>query len=265
MTAGAFFTEMPLSLADKTIVVTRPREQAGELGAAIEKLGGRAYYFPLLEIHPVKDRAPLLKAAKDLHTYSLAVFVSPNAVAHTLPILLNEGAWPDAVRSVAVGPGTAKALADAGIHDCLYPRDRYDSEALLALPELAQEQVAGKNIIIFRGNGGRELLGETLEARGARVVRVTCYQRTGPETDQADLVARLKSGKIDGITVSSSEALGYLSALLDDPAPIWITPLFVSHGRIAERAEAMGFLKVVLVDAAAGGVLAGLSTYNWLR
>lgn len=254
-----------MSLADKTIVVTRPREQAGELGAAIEKLGGRAYYFPLLEIHPVADQTPLLAAARDLVSYSLAVFVSPNAVAHALPLLLAQGAWPDTVRPVAVGPGTAQALADAGIHACLYPRDRYDSEALLALPELAADRIAGKGVIIFRGNGGRELLGETLEVRGARVVRVACYQRSGPATDKADLVARLKTGKIDGITVSSSEALGYLSALLDDPAPIWITPLFVSHGRIAERAEAMGFLKVVLVDAAAGGVLAGLSTYNWLR
>lgn len=254
-----------MSLADKTIVVTRPREQAGELGAAIEKLGGRTYYFPLLEIHPVADQTPLLAAARDLASYSLAVFVSPNAVAHALPLLLAQGAWPDTVRPVAVGPGTAQALADAGIHGCLYPRDRYDSEALLALPELAADRIAGKGVIIFRGNGGRELLGETLEVRGARVIRVACYQRSGPATDKADLVARLKTGKIDGITVSSSEALGYLSALLDDPAPIWITPLFVSHGRIAERAEAMGFLKVVLVDAAAGGVLAGLSTYNWLR
>ena len=70
------------------------------------------------------------------------------------------------------------ALARHGIHDVISPPLRFDSEALLELPQLTD--VNGRRVIIFRGDGGRELLGETLAARGASVEYVSCYRRGRP-------------------------------------------------------------------------------------
>ena len=68
-----------------------------------------------------------------------------------------------------------------GATEVIVPSERFDSEALLALPEL--ETVAGKRIAIFRGEEGRELLGDTLRARGASVEYVACYRRVQPPAD----------------------------------------------------------------------------------
>jgi len=109
-------------------------------------------------------------------------------------------------------PGTAQALAAAGVTRCLLPAERFDSEGLLALPELAAEKVCGQRVVIFRGDGGRELLTDVLRERGASVERVTCYHRSGPRDGFAPLEAAWARGALDGIVVSSSEAWTTCSA-----------------------------------------------------
>lgn len=254
-----------LPLAGKTIVVTRPRAQAETLGREIEAQGGQAFYFPLLEIAPVEDLAPLRAVGARLDAYSLAVFVSPNAVHHALPVLLEGRGWPPGLQPVAVGPGTVKALQDAGVNGCLCPRERFDSEALLELPELSASALAGRQVLILRGNGGRELLGDTLEARGVRVERVACYQRSGPRGGQREFLAALAENALAGLTLSSSEALGHLLELAGPEylARLQQLPLFVPHARIAEKARHSGFARVVLTAPADAGLLAGLCAYNW--
>ena len=134
---------------------------------------------------------------------------------YALPAILARGPWPAGLLPAAVGQGTVKALAAHGVAGCVAPRERFDSEALLALPELAAARVAGKRVAIFRGDGGRELLAETLRARGAAVDCVTCYRRSGPADGVAPLLAAWRAGKLDALTVSSSEGLRYLVDLLD--------------------------------------------------
>jgi uroporphyrinogen-III synthase len=252
-------------LAGKTIVVTRPRAQAGPLAAAIAAQGGQPLIFPLLEIGPAADQQPLATAVARLADYSLAVFISPNAVAYALPAILARGPWPAGLQPAAVGQGTVKALAAHGIAGCVAPRERFDSEALLELPELAAGRVVGKRVVIFRGDGGRELLAETLRARGAAVDCVTCYRRSGPAGDVAPLLAAWRAGKFDALTVSSSEGLRNLVDLLDAEGRAWLqkTPVFVPHARIAENARALGLSNIILTDAADAGIVAGLRAYNW--
>ena len=202
-------------LAGKTIVVTRPRAQAGPLAEAIAAQGGQPLIFPLLEIGPSADPQPLATAVARLADYSLAVFISPNAVDYSVPAILARGPWPAGLLPAAVGQGTVKALMAHGIAGCVAPSERFDSEALLELPELAAGRVVGKRVAIFRGDGGRELLAETLRARGAEVDCVTCYRRSGPADGVAPLLAAWRAGKLDALTVSSSEGLRYLVDLLD--------------------------------------------------
>lgn len=252
-------------LAGRTIVVTRPRAQAAPLAAAIAALGGTPLLFPLLEIAPAADPRPLAAAVERLADYAIAVFISPNAVDHALPAILARGPWPAGLLPAAVGQGTVRALAAQGVGGCIAPQERFDSEALLDLPELAAERIAGRRIAIFRGDGGRELLAETLRARGAAVDCVTCYRRSGPAAGVDLLLAAWRAGRLDALTVSSSEGLRHLLELLDDEGRSYLarTPLFVPHARIAESAAALGLHQIILTAAADDGLVAGLRAYNW--
>ena len=253
------------ALAGKTIVVTRPLAQAKDLADAIEAAGGHPLIFPLLEILPVDDTRELDAAIRHLDTAALAIFISPNAVDHALTAILKERPWPDNIQAAAVGPGSVKTLAAHGILNCLLPAERFDSEALLTLPEFAAAQVSGKHVMIFRGDSGRELLADTLRERGARVECVTCYQRRGPGQDFSPLSAAWAGSRLDAIALSSSEALRHLVSGIDvgDRAHLAATPVFVPHARIAETAHSLGLKTVILTPPADAGLLAGLCAYNW--
>lgn len=254
-----------LPLAGRTIVVTRPRAQTEPLAQAIEAAGGTPLIFPLLEIAPPDDTAPLNDAAAHLADYAIAVFISPNAVDHALPALLARGPWPAHLMPAAVGQGTVRALAELGIKGCIAPTERFDSEALLELPPLAAERVAGRRVAIFRGDGGRELLADTLRQRGATVDCITCYRRSGPASGFAPLIDAWRAGRLDAVTVSSSEGLRYLVDGLDAEGQDYLrrTPVFVPHARIAGTARAAGLDRIILTDPADAGVVAGLRAYNW--
>lgn len=252
-------------LTGKTIVVTRPRAQAEPLAQAIAAAGGQALLFPLLEIAPAADPQPLQAAAARLADYSLAVFISPNAVDYSLPTLLAAGPWPVGLTPAAVGQGTVKALAAYGIAGCVAPTERFDSEALLELPALQPDRVAGRRVAIFRGDGGRELLADTLRARGATVDCIACYRRSPPSGGAGPLLAAWRAGRLDAITVSSSEGLRYLVDMLDAEGRAFLaaTPVFVPHARIAENARALGLQQVLPTAPADAGIIAGLCAYNW--
>lgn len=252
-------------LAGRSIVVTRPLAQAGPLAEAILAAGGTPLIFPLLEISPAADPQPLLAAVAKLRDYAIAVFISPNAVDFSLPAILAAGTWPKGLLPAAVGQGTVKALAAHGVYGCIAPTERFDSETLLALPELAADKVSGKRIAIFRGDGGRELLADTLRERGAAVDCITCYRRSAPSCGVVPLLNAWRANRLDALTVSSSEGLRYLFGLLDVEGRAFLqqTPVFVPHARIAESARALGLNNIILSDAADAGIMAALLAYNW--
>lgn len=252
-------------LAGRTIVVTRPQAQARGLADAIRDAGGTPLIFPLLEILPAADPAPLAAVAPRLGEATLAIFISPNAVDHALPVLLHDRPWPAGVTPAAVGQGTIRALQAHGVTGGIAPRERFDSEALLALPALAADAVSGRTVFIFRGDGGRELLADTLRARGANVECIPCYRRQGPSHGAEPLLAAWRAGRLDALTISSSEGLRYLVDLLDaeGQAHLRATPLFVPHARIAETAAGLGLARIILTEGADDGLLRGLRAYNW--
>jgi uroporphyrinogen-III synthase len=243
-----------LPLAGLNIVVTRPREQAAQLAQRIAQAGGNAVRFPLLEIGPPADSQSLHELVARLHEFNLAIFISPNAVRYGMEAVRTAGASFARMKIATVGQGSAKALRDLGVQEIIAPQQRFDSEALLALPEL--QDVTGWRVIIFRGDGGRELLGDTLKARGATVQYAECYRRLKPQQDAAALL----STNPDAITVTSSEALGYLWEMLDDAARARLAavPLFAPHPRIAEAAQRMGWRNVQVTAGGDDGLLAGL-------
>ena len=143
----------------------------------------------------------------------------------------------------------------------LSPSAHADSEALLALPELGD--VAGKRVVIFRGDGGRELLGDTLARRGALVEYAECYRRARPRADSAPLLAAWARGGVHAVTVSSSEGLTNLFDMLGKLGQQWLrtTPMFVPHARVAEAAQRLGLRSVIVTGAGDAEVFDALLAY----
>jgi uroporphyrinogen-III synthase len=241
-------------LAGFGILVTRPARQAGGFAMKIAVLGGAPVVFPAIAILPPVDPAPLARAHAALFTYDFAIFVSANAVEYGAP---DPQRWPDRLVAFAPGPGTAEALAAVGVADARIPAATYDSEGLLAMDELTD--VRGKRILIFRGDGGREHLGDALSARGAVVDYVACYRRAKPESGIEGLAEAFRERRIHAVTITSSEGLDNLWALADDATrAAWrACPTFVPHPRIAARAREFG-LPVVETRAGDAGLIAGL-------
>lgn len=239
-----------MSFAGRGILVTRPRELAEGLATLIEHRGARAIRFAAIEIEPLAPPPALSRPAD----YQVVVFVSPSAVRTALPSM---PAWPASVAAAAIGAGTRRELELAGIAPILSPLEGADSESLLALP--AMQEVAGKRILIVRGQGGRAFLGDTLRQRGASVEYAECYRRAPPAGDAAKLLAAWRGGGIDAVTISSSEALDNLLPLAG--GLLERTPLFVPHPRVAQHARNAGVREVLVAGASDDAVLERLVAY----
>lgn len=233
-----------LPLAGIGVVITRPQRQAELLAQAIETAGGEPIIFPTIVIEPLEDLAPLHALAYRLHDYDMAIFVSVNAVEQALPHLVARSEIPARLVFAAVGEATRNALLARGIAAVLAPTARHDSEALLDLPPL--REAAGKRVVIFRGEGGRQRLAETLLARGARVDHALCYRRLASRQDTGWLVSQWQAGGVDAVSALSFESLQNLYAMLDTTTRGRLagTPVLVPHPRIAEAARALGCVDV---------------------
>lgn len=241
------------SLKNLHIVVTRPADQAASLSEAIRHHGGFVADFPLIAIQPLDDYRAFDQAITELEHADWAIFISTNAVDNAMPrVLRRYGNVPESVNFAAIGHQTAKELGRFGVHNVLTPHTRFDSETLLALAEM--QDVANKTVLIFRGLGGRELLSDTLKARGAHVIFAESYQRINPQADTQLLNQLWQHGKLDAIIVTSSEAMRNLLDLAAKTEWLRHVTLCVNHARIAEVPMQYG-LKVLIANASGDDAL----------
>jgi uroporphyrinogen-III synthase len=233
-------------LAGRSIVLTRTRHTAQKIAQRIALAGGTAIVFPTLEIVARPETPQLAALLERLDEFDLAVFVSANAVEQGWAALLRHRSWPTRLRCAAVGTATQAALQERGISDVIVPSEQFDSEALLALPQL--RAMAAKRVVIFRGEGGRELLGKTLAERGAQVEHAVTYRRVRPEADAEPLLSAWRHGSIHAVSTMSGESLSNFYAMLPDEGRAWLraTPVFVPHQRIGAQAHALAITQVYL-------------------
>ena len=246
------------ALAGRSVVVTRPREQSAGIAGLIKSAGGRAILFPALEIVDSPNRSALHALIDRLEQFDFAIFISPVAVNRAMSLVRARRELPAALRIAAIGNGSARELRRFEINQVLVPESRFDSEGLLALSEFAN--IHGKSVVIFRGEGGRDLLGDTLAARGARVEYADCYRRVRPQGDSQPLLSAWARGEIHAVVVTSSEALRNLFEMVGTLGRHWLrkTPLFVPHERIATVAGELGIGTVIVTDQGDEGVVAGM-------
>lgn len=243
-------------------LVTRPAHQAEALAQKIEAAGGEAVRLPTIEIVAPANTTALHAVLDRLPEFDFAIFISQNAVRQCLP-LLRARRVPPGLRLAAVGQGTLHTLAEAGFENILAPTDRFDSEALLEL--LPSGLVAGKAILIVRGEGGHKKLSEVLTARGARVDFAECYRRALPHQPNVEILKRVRRGEIDVLIITSIEGAQNLCTLVgtNGRARLLATPVVVVSERLAHTCRELGFNAEVCVAAQASDAAIVATLHAW--
>ncbi len=238
---------MSVTLNNKRILVTRPRHQAEHLCELILNSGGESILFPTIEIQPVIDSEKLSTQFQNTNEDDFILFVSRNAVKIAFDHYIEETDLTERIQFVAIGAGTADALADMNINNVLHAGIQADSETLLQLPELQAGQIRDKKILIVRGVGGRELLAGVLKARGASVDYAEVYTRSLPKYEMKDSHEIWNDIKPDAVIVSSNDGLNNLMNLIseNDWQQLFSTRLVAMSTRTADLAKVLGFISEI--------------------
>jgi uroporphyrinogen-III synthase len=236
------------------LLLTRPAEDCAALAQTLAAQGVFSHCLPLLDIValPVSDK--IRQAIARLPRCNAVIVVSKPAARIALDLL--EGSPSLTMPWFSVGAATAQILRDHGL-DVSYPADGDDSEALLQLPRL-REAVSqpGAQVLILRGEGGRELLAERLRELGASVEYLELYRRDLPAYPPNELSLRIEAERLNGLVVSSGQGFEHLRQMAGDAWPtIAQLPLFVPSPRVAELAHAAGAQTVVDCRGASAAAL----------
>jgi uroporphyrinogen-III synthase len=264
------------SLANHCVLVTRPHHQQAELISAFESHGAQTIALPLLQIAPPstgEHAASLRRSLLELDLFDTLIFISTNAVRAGVAAI--EDYWPQfpvGIRIVAIGPTTAALAQESLCCEVTIAAGGVTSEDLLSSGVF--DNLKGKRVGIFRGEGGRDTLAEGIRDRGGRVDYFEVYRRLSCDYTQGELEAAL-SGKIPtALTATSGESLAALlalaprlEALIGDRAtivsrperraadtpnthsplamPLLAMPLIVPSDRVKGLALALGFVQPV--------------------
>ena len=264
------------------VVITRPAGDAFVWVSALETAGHTALSLPLIEVGPAADPQPVANAWTHWPEWDAVMFVSAQAVRYFFQQPPRAGMneqWAVGPRCWATGPGTHKALRDAGVPEACIDSPsadamQFDSEALWQ--RVGAQVTAGQQILIVRGNDveeatgtpdesatagtGRDWLAQQIQANGAAAHFVVAYERRRPNWPAAQQ-AMARQAAEDGSVwcFSSSQAIRHLGMALPDTA--WSQARCIAtHARIAETAQALGFGEVYLARPSVGDVLRSLES-----
>lgn len=240
-----WFDERPLF--GKRVVVTRSREQAGELVELLESLGAETIGAPMIRILPPDDYGPLDKAVAEAGTFDWIVFTSANGVDSFMRRL---NAGPGDVRKlksarlVAIGPATAEHLAFHGVKADLAPAESRAEAIVQALRE--RGELKSRKFLLPRADIAREVLADELRKAGAEVTEVTAYRTVLAEIEREsdpDIYRMLLDKRIDVVTFTSASTVrNFVKVYGAEQAPDLLrTTLVASIGPVtAEAAEQYG-------------------------
>ena len=267
-------------MSNKTIVITRPSGQARQLSEALQtsllnsdftpETTPKIISLPLLTIAPKSDDALVEKIIKALETADLAIFVSPNAIECTMRLL--EQSWQDLSDKPlpvgVMGGSSMVALKNHGIGvegnptKVILPQRnaQWDSEGLWAELQKLSWDWSTKKVIIFKGEGGRNWLADTLKNAGAQVEAFSVYARVpldlnSPAWNEIQGMDFAKSLWL----LTSSEAVRYLGQA---NLPLDLATAICPHHNIADAAEQIGFGEVFTCEPGDDALIA--ASQAWL-
>ncbi len=239
-----------------TVLITRPAPDCYQLAEQLNAAAISAIAQPLLTLKAGDGLSSLLLQINALKAGDYIIAVSHHAVTFAHDYLISQGAaWPKNVHYIAVGHKTAATLTKLSGQKVLSPEHRCDSEGLLALPELAH--VKDCNVLILRGNGGRELIHQALTARHAVVNYCETYQRCWLDLDGEKLATQWQHQQLDTLVITSAEQLVFLTTRIPAQYLTWFLNchLLVPSQRVAEQAITLGFVNISTVGSASNHAL----------
>lgn len=235
------------------VLLTRPAHLQPDAAELLSKAGYQTVSLPLLEISPVEIDTPSAGEIRgcilNLDLYSKVIFISRNAARIGADLI--DQYWPQlplGVDWIAIGQGTADELNRAQIPATVNPG--VDSEALLDSPQL--QDLTEQRILLVKGVGGRELLKQELEARGAKVDQIEIYQRTPCVYTEVELSEQLVQ-PIDAILITSGEALAALEQL--NLAWCHESLVVVPSERIATQARELKYQNILTAAGASDSAM----------
>ena len=253
-----------LVLQGQCILNTRPLHQQARLNSLLESAGAFVLAFPAIEIVDCETTAFHSDLADNLKHYDIALFVSRNAVDGAFRFF-DDKSLPSGLRMGVIGQGTWRSLADrvVDLDQRLILGHPYNSEGLLACDEL--RQVAGKDILIFRGQQGRNLLGDELRKRGATVDYCEVYTRQSPLYG-ADAFQQLTTGQFPTLAVfTSNEGMHNALAAINGESRVKMLniPWLLISERMRESALNLGHNGVIIIAADANDEGIQLTINEW--
>jgi uroporphyrinogen-III synthase len=258
-------------MSAKTIIVTRPSGQARQLIEVLTssiELSGVAkcslpeiLSLPLLTIVPKTDEALAAHIASLLQDADLAIFVSPNAIECVMRLL--ERNWQNFSKRIipigVMGGSSRVALQHHGVGAEVNPtpivmpqdKERWDSAGLWQELQSLGSNWQGKRVLIFKGEGGRDWLADTLKNAGAQVEEISSYTRVPLDIDNSawDAIRKLDFSKSLWL-LTSSEAVRYLGSVIQDQFTqnLSSASALCPHHNIADAAEEIGFGEVFTTE-----------------
>ena len=275
-----------------TLVVTRPSGQASALTEALQAAiasivashlkqdwqAPQIMALPLLTIVPKSDTLVAAAIRTAMQTADLAVFVSPNAIECTMRLLGDD--WQSiAQRPIpigVVGQSSYHALERHGIGtEAKLPTPiwmpgnpaQWDSEGLWDAIQSRFPSWAGRRVVVFRGDGGREWLADQLQSVGAQVEAIAVYSRIPLSESSPQWEKVLNANTDDALWIlTSSEAVRHLGAVLEQQGRqdyLAGASALCPHHNIARSAKEIGFATVL--ECHSGDAALVSATMSWLE
>ncbi len=235
---------MNRTLKGVRVLNTRPTNQAQELSNSIIAAGGIAIECPTLEIKATPN--DWIHSLPDLNRVNQAIFVSSNAVYHCFTQLkLHHIHWPESIKVIAIGQGSAKTLKEFQITVHHIP-ELPDSEHLLDITAL--QQIKNQTVLLFKGEGGRTLIEEGLLQKGAHVISLNVYKRVIPNIRLEFINSLWREDLVDIILLTSEQSIHNLFKIFSEETHGWLheKPCLVISERLAKSASLFGMKKIIL-------------------
>ncbi|MCL9685797.1 uroporphyrinogen-III synthase [Legionella maioricensis] len=226
------------------VLNTRPQNQAQALSKSITDAGGIAIECPTIEIRATSNS--WLGSLPPLSDVNQAIFVSANAVHHCFSQLKSNNIhWPTQIKVIAIGHGTAKALHELHIQVNDIP-EAPNSEHLLILNTL--QEITNQTVLLFKGEGGRELIEEGLLQRGAKLITLDVYKRVLPQIRHQFINSLWRDDLVDIILLTSEQSIRNLFKMFNKEAHYWLQekPCLVISDRLGKAASLSGMKKIII-------------------
>ena len=221
------------------VLVTRPTHQSEGLQRMLERLGAHVFQHALLRISPPLDPNAVQAALAEIEDSEVVIFASANAVRATVNMLPGVASRLQQPLIACLGTATSKALQGIGLTVDIMPDGGSTSEALLAVEEFSAVAIRDRLVSIIKGEGGRNVLANSLNERGAHVQLVNVYRREPSGEGIAQLLDD-HCGDIDMVIVTSGESLARLHELAGIER-VRKLPLVLPSDRVLAQAVELGF------------------------